>query len=105
MRFIALLLVVLLSGCMTTKVNILPVVDTERYDETHHFFLFGLFPKKKLIASELCPKQEKLSYFETRTTFWNGVATFFTIGIYSPKTVIARCATIRNKPKKRPTRS
>ena len=60
------------------------------YQQTHHFFLWGLVGKTSIDVNEVCGGQ-KVKQMQTQTTFLNGLLGGLTIGIYAPHTAKIWC--------------
>ena len=80
-----------MTACLRTTVNLSPENGIVTFKERQSFFLFGLAPSEQRVnASYMCP-DAKLTKFESKTTFLDGLLQGVTIGIYSPKTLVAWC--------------
>lgn len=77
------------SACST--VTIQPkakstIISDPHYQESKSFYLFGTIGERRVNVAEVCGNKEPLQ-MQSQQTFLNGVATLFTLGIYSPHTV------------------
>ena len=59
---------------------------------THHQYFWGLVGEPSIYVDE-CPSHS-LHDVEVSTSFWQGLATVVTLGIWMPATVEWRCATV-----------
>ena len=59
---------------------------------THHQYLWGLLGEPNIYVRD-CPSHA-LYDVEVSTSFWQGLATVLTLGIWMPATVEWRCATV-----------
>ena len=88
-----------LPSCLRTRVHMEDAVGVETYRSSQDFLFWGLTPERlDFKTTQLCRNApgKKISYVETQTSGVDGLLTFLTIGIYSPKTLIVRCTASRN---------
>jgi len=82
------------SSCLNYRVTVLEgdpqQIATE--SETRNLFLWGQVGNRAVNVS--CEKSHAVYEVEVSTTFWQGLATALTLGIWSPATVEWRCATV-----------
>lgn len=82
----------LLSGCTYQKFELTsgqrPTIPSVQ--GTSHFFFWGIGQTHVIIPQNVCGNRKVLTT-ETNTSFWNGVATIVTFGIYSPLSYAVYC--------------
>lgn len=87
------IMVLLVSGCARQQFSINKGMITEPGQTvTHHFFVSGIGQSKAIDASEVCGGSEKIVRTEVQQTFVNGLLSFITFGIYTPREARVYCA-------------
>lgn len=84
-----LLLLLLLSGCYSVKIE----REVAALDEVRHrqnFFMFGLIGDNHLNLTDECPRG--VAAVRERFTPGDIVLSLLTVGIYTPRTVFINCA-------------
>lgn len=78
-----------LSACSTQRfvLNGHPTIPTK--EGTAHFVFWGIGQEKLIAPEEVCGKN--VAAVETFYSFWNGVASALTFGIYSPNSYAIYC--------------
>ena len=95
MRKIAafLLILVALAGCqnVTIKPNSdLVVRDSPNYQDTRHFFFWGLMGEERVNVTQVC-NDKAVAQMQSQQTFVNGLLGGITLGIYAPHSVRVWC--------------
>lgn len=86
-----LLGVALLSaGCFTMRFRVADQPHAQVVSEHKSFFLFGLVPTKVVDVSTKCP--HGVVAIREQVGFMDGLATIFTLGIWSPRSSTYYCA-------------
>lgn len=101
-RLSVCLIMALLAGCATQRIetNQNDYLTTPTYTGKNHFIFWGLAQGKMRDAREVCGNNNVLAV-QTSTSFWDGVATVATFGIYTPKTYEIYCGRSVGKAPKR----
>lgn len=60
------------------------------YQESKSYFWWGLSGEHEINVAEVC-KGKEVEQMQSQFTFLDGVKTFFTLGIYAPKTAKVWC--------------
>ncbi|MDB5105750.1 MAG: Bor family protein [Fibrobacteres bacterium] len=60
------------------------------YEESKSYFWWGLSGEHEINVVEVC-KGKEVEQIQSQYTFLDGVKTFFTLGIYAPKTAKVWC--------------
>ena len=94
--FLALLLsasILVLAGChtMTFEISNPPLED--EVTERKSFFFWGLTPEMRINVRDKCPYGA--AAITEETTFVNGLAGLFTLGIWSPRQTTYHCETAK----------
>ncbi len=90
MRLIcAIFLVIACSGCFVVQVE-RPVAAGEQQIVRKHFFLLGRIGEHEVDLAKACP--QGVSSFGDRFTVSDAAFAVLTAGIYTPRTVVFRCA-------------
>ncbi len=87
-----LAVVALMSGCAAQTFNINGAngeVPTVQKSQT--FFISGLGQEKVIDAAKVCGGVDKVVKVEAQHTFVNGLASLFTLGIYTPRAAKVYC--------------
>lgn len=87
-RFIALLSVFCLCGCYSVGFE-KPGRALEPAYQRQHFFVLGLIGDKEIDLTKECPRGA--TQFGEQFTAGDVLYGIFTLGIYTPKTVVVRC--------------
>jgi len=82
-----------LAGCSTVTVR--PDDSNKNmaapdYEDTRHFFFWGLAGEEHVDVSEICAGREP-EQMQTQQTFMNGFLGAITLGIYAPHSVKVWC--------------
>lgn len=93
------MIAVLLTGCAAQRIETTQnqYLRAPAYTGTNHFIFWGLRQIKTRDAKEVCGDNNVLAV-QTSTSFWDGVATVATVGIYAPKTYEIYCGQAGKKP-------
>ena len=67
-----------------------PAIPTQSVTETRHLALWGWKSGPPFDLAKACP--QGVSEFGSRVSFVNWLPAFFTLGLYTPRTVYAVCA-------------
>lgn len=89
----ALAVVAVLSGCSTVTIQPVPgvkVIETPSYQDTRHFFLWGLVGEEHVNVTNVCSDQG-VAQMQSQATFVNAFLTIITFGIYAPHSVRVWC--------------
>ena len=91
--FLSALVVVSLSACSTITIN--PeghsiLVNKPTYKESKPFYFLGLAGEHHIDVLKICGNQEPIQ-MQAQKTFFDSVATLFTLGIYAPYTAKVWC--------------
>lgn len=92
-RVAALVSVLLLSSCMSTRVQFNPKWERSTkpvYIDYVDSYLFGFIGQPSLNLQKICMDQKPYA-LQSLKTAEDGIITFFTLGIYSPTTVRVWC--------------
>ena len=86
----------LLSGCLASRFpisqNTVSVEPT--YSDTKVFLLWGLVPQPKYTDPvQVCGGVDNVSMVETKTSFWDGLISLLTFGLFVPQTANVYCTT------------
>jgi len=89
----AVVAAVALSGCaqQTFSVN-KDIAETPKQITTHHFFVSGIGQAKTVDAAAVCGGAEKVVRTEVQQTFTDGLLSFVTFGIYTPRDARVYCS-------------
>ncbi|SHH23289.1 Bor family protein [Ferrimonas marina] len=92
--FLAASLTLCLSACSTVTIKPDPNVTVSNlpsYEETRHFFMWGLAGEERVNVKEVCGEQGA-AQMQSQATFLNGLLSTLTLGIYSPHSVKVWCS-------------
>ncbi|ADN75505.1 Bor family protein [Ferrimonas balearica DSM 9799] len=88
-----------LTGCSTVTIKPDPTVvvnKTPSYEDSRHFFFWGLAGEERVNVSEVCEGQP--AQMQSQQTFLDGLFGGLTLGIYAPHSVKVWCQdTVINK--------
>ena len=91
---LALLIVFVgLVGCQNVTIkpdSQVRVSDTPNYQDTRHFFFWGLLGEERVNVSSVCD-QYPVAQMQSQQTFVNGLLGAITLGIYAPHSVRVWC--------------
>ncbi len=73
-----------------------PAIPTQSVTETRHLAFWGWKSGPPFDLEQACP--QGVAEFGSRVGFWNWLPAFFTLGLYTPRTVYAVCAQPEAKP-------
>jgi hypothetical protein len=97
MRHVLLGLIVVVSatalgGCYNHRLNVGTGAPKGRvvYEKWHSYYFFGAFGDPQIDLGKLCPSGN--STISRHVSFENDLARIFTLGLYSPMTVVVKCA-------------
>ena len=79
----------ILGGCHTMTFEVSDSSKVDEIKENKSFFFWGLTPHRRIDVLEKCP--HGAAAINEQTTFVNGLADFFTLGIWSPRATTYRC--------------
>lgn len=89
-KLLAVLAVFSLAAC-STQTFVLSPAEEAQYDRIQHFFINGLAQKQEIDAAQICNGADKVAKVETETTFFNGLLSAATYGLYSPRQIRIYC--------------
>ncbi|RPH31018.1 lipoprotein bor [Buttiauxella warmboldiae] len=90
---IAVIATVVLSGCAQQRFTInKEIAEKPQQTTTHHFFVSGIGQTKTIDAAAVCGGADKVVRTEVQQTFVNGLLSFVTFGIYTPRDARVYCA-------------
>jgi hypothetical protein len=78
-----------LQACHTMKFEIENIAHEKLVEDTHWFFVEGLFPTRDIDVSLKCPSGA--AAIKEQTTFGNGFISVISIGIVTPRSVWYYC--------------
>ncbi|WP_371189499.1 Bor family protein [Thalassotalea maritima] len=84
---------IVLSGCATVTIQPEQTVKLSTkpsYQESKHFFLWGLAGEHRVNVTEICGDQ-KVTQMQSQQTFIDGVLGIVTLGVYAPHSVKVWC--------------
>ncbi|GAA5189253.1 Bor family protein [Ferrimonas gelatinilytica] len=90
---IALMVLTGLTACSTVTIKPDPAVYVNQvpsYQDTRHFFFWGLAGEERVNVSEIC-KEKSVAQMQSQQTFVNGLLGWVTLGIYAPHSVKVWC--------------
>ncbi len=61
------------------------------YNETSHFFFWGLGQEDTIDVLKICKRRSNVSYVESKLTGSNGFLTAITLGLYAPRNKKVYC--------------
>ncbi|MDY7025901.1 MAG: lipoprotein bor [Pseudomonadota bacterium] len=74
-----------LSGCATQTYIVNDGGDLQaEYDETQHFYVWGIGQEQMVDAVEVCDSESQISQTQTERTFVNVLLGTLTLGLYYP---------------------
>ena len=90
----ALLLAIVVSGCATVTIS--PVDEPKltsapSYENSMDFFFWGLTPEANEVNVDDICAGSGVRQMQAQTTFEDGLFSFITLGIFSPRTVKVWC--------------
>ena len=84
----------LMAGCATvtaTPNGQAKLASTPQFEQTQSFFFWGLTPERNTIdVAQVC-QGAGVRQLQTQSTFEDGLFSFITLGIYSPRTARVWC--------------
>lgn len=83
----------ILGGCSTVTIQpqqIAKVTLAPTYQQTEHFFFWGLAGEKNVDVKTICAGKP-VKQMQTQQTFLNGLAAIVTLGVYAPHSVKVWC--------------
>lgn len=89
---LALLALLLSSGCYTVSYQTRLPPGGPRHEEHAHYFVGGLFGQKTVYLNRLCP--QGVARWHNQATFMDGFLSVLTFGIYTPRTIHVECAAL-----------
>ena len=66
------------------------VRDLPNYEDTRHFFFWGLMGEERINVTEVCADKD-VAQMQSQETFVNGLLGAITLGIYAPHSVRVWC--------------
>lgn len=97
MRLRALVLILLVaSGCHTMLFEVANGPRATVVYSRKSFYLFGLFPTKKVDMAEFCP--DGVAAIREQTRFSDGFFSFITLDIWTPRSSWYYCLPEKGKP-------
>jgi hypothetical protein len=89
-------MLLLSTGCFTTRLQDATVTPTEHYDEWRSFYFWGLTGEGNVDVRDFCHAAD-VHEVATGTSFATWVATALTFGIYSPQKIYVTCGKVEEK--------
>jgi hypothetical protein len=89
-----LLSALILSGCTTVTIRdrgTAKLASTPTYSSSQAFFFWGLGGTARVNVSNICSGKRPVQ-MQTQKTFVDGLLSFITLGIYSPRTASVWCS-------------
>jgi len=86
--------ILLLLSCQTVTIS--PegkkhkISSHPSYERTQNFFLWGLSGENTINVEDIC-REKPIKQMQTQMTFVNGLLSFITFGIYTPRTAKVWC--------------
>lgn len=87
---VALAAAIAASGCHSMRFWVADGRPERVEYDWHHFFFWGLTPAKQVDVREHCPGGAVA--IREETTFWDGLCSTFTLGIWTPRSSWYSCA-------------
>lgn len=81
------------SGCAAVNITQSGESDLQyrpHYEESKHFFLWGLFPEHHINVKEICPNQP-VKQMQTKYSAWDVLWSGLSLGLYTPRTAKVWC--------------
>ena len=88
-QLLALCLALACSGCFAVDIE-RQVAGAPPKELKQHFFLFGRIGEPEINLTQECPSG--VASYGDRFTFTDVLLGLLTVGIYTPRTVVIRCA-------------
>lgn len=87
------LLSLMITGCAQQSFKLNDgVTVAPKETKTAHFFVSGIGQSKTIDAAKVCGGADKVIKTEVQQTFVNGLLSFVTLGIYTPREARVYCA-------------
>lgn len=84
-------LTLFVSGCAQQTFTIASNQGEKAQETSQAFFVSGIGQEKKINADEVCGGADKVVKVEVQQTFVNGLLSFVTFGIYTPREARVYC--------------
>ncbi len=86
-----LCLIIFFSGCAQQTFMLSSADGQLKESNAQHFFVNGIGQSKEVNAAKVCGDVSKVAKVEVQQTFVNGIFSFITMGIYSPREARVFC--------------
>ncbi len=91
-KVIALIFVISVSACSAQQFNINGDAGEIPTEETsQHFYVAGIGQERIIDAAEICGGADNIIKVESYTTFFNGLVSILTLGLYAPRSADVFC--------------
>jgi len=82
-----------LAACHVVRYDAGIPVSPRRVEQTVHFFFWGLTGEARIDLDAACP--DGAARWRNEAGFLDVLADLFTLGIWSPRTVVVECAEVK----------